>query len=74
MTELTGGTVTAGSAALTPLRSRVGGALIAARFVSDQRGPAPKIAAPAPHHGCALPVTDPPAQPVAAGQLSSEGP
>jgi len=48
--------------------------LITARFVSDQRGPAPKIAAPAPHHGCALPVTDPPAQPVAAGQLSSEGP
>jgi hypothetical protein len=35
MTELTGGTVTAGGAALTPLRSQVGGALMTARFASD---------------------------------------
>jgi MFS family permease len=38
MTELTGGTVTAGSAALTPLRSRVGGALIAATVLASMVG------------------------------------
>jgi EmrB/QacA subfamily drug resistance transporter len=35
-----------------------GAALIAGRFVTDDRTAAPRIAPPAPHHGCALPVPD----------------
>jgi EmrB/QacA subfamily drug resistance transporter len=36
-----------------------GAALIAAVFVTDERAGAPRIAPPAPHHGCALPTQDP---------------
>ncbi|TWD81740.1 EmrB/QacA subfamily drug resistance transporter [Kribbella amoyensis] len=34
-----------------------GAAIVAGLFVSNERADAPRLAPPAPHHGCALPVT-----------------
>lgn len=33
-------------------------AVVSAIFVSDERAAVPRLAPPAPHHGCALPITD----------------
>jgi hypothetical protein len=36
----------------------IAAAVVAGVFVTDKRAPAPRIAPPAPHHGCALPLVD----------------